>query len=237
MTISGFCALPGFVKHGYDFAQYSLFGDTDLSYHLCVAFQSYLLLDIGLGSIFYRSQITVLNGYFHHALYSWVVLYSLYTRLNMVFLLFWPEELPMLLMSLGALNPSIRVNMRFGFTYFVTRILWHIYLMRSLFQQDKAIGAVAALILPLNGYWFIGWVKQNLRRRRARKLEESSGSESEVESDVEELEGEKEKSKGSVRRRKVSKKAVEVQEQSRIARMRDLGEKTDTEFGWAEKRA
>lgn len=152
MTIAGFLALPGFFIYGYDFASYPFFGASDLSFHLNVGFLAYLMLDLSLGLLFYPSQITLLNGYFHHSLYSFVGLFAIHKRLPMAFILFWPEELPMVLMSIGALNPSARVNKRYGFSYFVTRIIWHLWLAASLWRNSRVLGMVAGGLFPLNAY-------------------------------------------------------------------------------------
>ncbi|KAI9022470.1 hypothetical protein DFJ74DRAFT_92183 [Hyaloraphidium curvatum] len=168
MTAAGLLALVGFVLYRYDFERYPVFGSTDLSFHLVVLFQAYLLLDLSFGVIFYRSQMTVLNGYVHHCIYSFVALYAVATRLPTVFILFWFEELPMVLLAVGAMNPKVRVNKRYGSSYFVTRILWHAWLTADLFRENRTIGAIAAAILPLNAYWMYTWVRQQVRKRRAR---------------------------------------------------------------------
>lgn len=183
MTVGGFLVLPGFYSHRYDFAAYPLFGESDLSLHLAVAFLAYLFLDLSLGMLFYRSQMTILNGYFHHTIYSLMTLFAIHRRLPMVYLLYWPEELPMVLMSIGALNPAARVNMRFGLSYFVTRICWHIYLTASLWSHEMILGVLSLAVFPLNAYFFYGWVKQQLRKRGENR--KKAKLEDDVESDAE----------------------------------------------------
>jgi hypothetical protein len=124
-------------------------------------FSSYLLMDSWLGSKYYHKYMSTLSGYFHHASYLLINLLALWSGDYPLYLLFMLEELPTVLLSLGSFDHRCRSDKTFGITFFLTRILFHLYMIYKLQQNNSKLCYYFALtVLPLHVYWFYGWCKK-----------------------------------------------------------------------------
>jgi hypothetical protein len=125
-------------------------------------FSSYLLCDMYVGSTEYPSYMLSLTGYIHHIVY--IVLNIIYVRKGYitVYLLFLIEELPTFILAVGSYNPNFRNDELFGLTFFVTRILYHIFLTFQAIQamQYTFRTSIPLMILSLHIYWFQKWVEK-----------------------------------------------------------------------------
>jgi hypothetical protein len=127
-------------------------------------FQSYVLSDIIIGSVYYPKEITKVTGYIHHTLYFVTIYFILIWNLSPLFVLVGVEEIPTIVLGMGHIYKSQRRDLLFGFTFFTTRILLHsvfTVLVYASYAQPYWIMALG--VFPLNLYWFYMWFKQQNR--------------------------------------------------------------------------
>ncbi|SPO38499.1 uncharacterized protein PSFLO_03977 [Pseudozyma flocculosa] len=147
---------------------------------LAAYFVAYLVSDLGLGSIYYRSMINLSSGWVHHIgyifLFSWWV-HRGWAHLAATAAIF---ELPTLIMGLASIHPPLRSNNAFTATFFATRIFYHFALAlascteygRSMPGVGGSWGPVVSMIVtyPMHVWWGYKCILSVRRRMRKRKL-------------------------------------------------------------------
>ncbi|KAI0699006.1 hypothetical protein BC835DRAFT_1268311 [Cytidiella melzeri] len=149
-------------------------------------FIAYLLCDLMIGSMHYRSSINLLTGWIHHLVYitliTFVVIpHSFSSFFNMCCIL----ELPTFILAMGSLNKNFRNDYLFAAVFFATRICLHIYITITCTLQalSPAGGSWAptvflTMIFPMHAMWMKDCVRGILRRRKQTraKLAQSAAS-------------------------------------------------------------
>ncbi|KAJ7127304.1 hypothetical protein C8R43DRAFT_1211171 [Mycena crocata] len=146
-------------------------------------FQAYLCADLFLGSLLYRSQMGVLTGWIHHAVYLAITELAIRAGWGHIFCLCACMELPTFLLGLSTLLPRLRSNVLFGLTFFATRIALHLVFLVSyaapqsrptsnLLESTSTTGSlvpagILAFVFPLHAMWFHGCVRGFIKRHRA----------------------------------------------------------------------
>lgn len=151
--------------------------DTPFSRFLSRYFRLTLLMDLGLGVVFYRDQLNLLTSWIHHIAYFILMNFCIGHRVTLAFVIFLVEELPTFLLGLGSINKDLRSDYGFGFSFFTLRILYHaIHLYTVLFlwprDTDGVVDVVRGnviLTMVLHMYWFWGWVRQQMRKWKKAK--------------------------------------------------------------------
>lgn len=153
-----------FWKSGWDMNLLSM----DSNFHTAMVcfFISYLVLDLFLGSIYYRQRITVLTGWIHHPLYICILFWLLKSRSSSFFSTSCLLELPTLLLALGSFSDQWRCDLLFASTFFVLRIVFHTNMIVALKEHHRLqmLWMVALAIFPLHAYWFYGIICQLVSR-------------------------------------------------------------------------
>jgi hypothetical protein len=172
MTSAGlFTTLPAFYASGFDVL--SALSDTRHNRFVCTFFGTFCCLDILYGLIFYPKQIDVLTGWVHHSVYLWLMYFLHSHHIQGGFSLFLIEELPTFLLALGNVSREWRTNFFFGASFFVTRLVWHGFLLVKFLaarqQVEQHLWPLVLLTLLLHLYWFYGYVRQQLRRAAKQK--------------------------------------------------------------------
>jgi len=131
-------------------------------------FTSFLFSDILLGLVFYKEHIGILTGYIHHFIYILINIYAIFTNNMFFYSLFFVSEIPTFILSIGQIHHKFRMNLTFGFTFFTTRILYHSFLIYTLFHKNSSyyvnqeyvvnVFIISSLVLVLHIYWFSKWV-------------------------------------------------------------------------------
>ncbi|KAJ3757620.1 hypothetical protein EV360DRAFT_20958, partial [Lentinula raphanica] len=152
-------------------------------------FQAYLLADLSMGAMHYRSQLNLFTGWFHHILYLGIVEYAIRQRWAHMFCLAAIMEFPTFVLGIATLFPQLRSNIFFALSFFLTRILFHVVICASIpvsvFTSSPASSTVVpkgsiapAVILmcvfPLHASWFLGCLRGFKKRAKLRKEAESS---------------------------------------------------------------
>ncbi|KAN0063336.1 hypothetical protein ACQY0O_004502 [Thecaphora frezii] len=147
---------------------------------LAAYFVAYLVSDLALGSIYYRSMINFASGWVHHTAY--VCLFSWWAHRGWVHLAAAGAifELPTLVMGAASIHPPLRSNTAFTLTFFATRIFYHLTLVLASITEygrhapgiDGSWGPVVSMIVtyPMHVYWGYKCILSIRRRMRKRKL-------------------------------------------------------------------
>jgi len=162
--------MPRFLEVGFDLER--LFLDSRLSRFACTFFLAFCLLDLLLGSVCYREQVELLTGWIHHLAYAWLMWHVLWHHISDAFCLFLVEELPTFLLALGNVSRPLRTNWLFGGSFFVTRLVWHGYLLWAFLstrgELPITLWPLVLATFGLHAHWFSGWTRQQVRRLRKR---------------------------------------------------------------------
>lgn len=126
---------------------------------LTIYFISYLIVDIVLGTIYYRKYLNNLSGYPHHIVYIIVCFMSLHQKSYKLFMLYMICELPTFILALGSYDERYRQNKLFGITFFLTRIVHFIYISSHVFNNTLYV-SIACSILSVHVFWFYNWCKK-----------------------------------------------------------------------------
>ena len=119
-------------------------------------FTSYLLIDMLVGYYEYPEEMKSLSGNFHHKCYTIINMLSLYFGMYPIYLLHLLSEFPTFVRGIGSFDNKYRSNNLFGISFFVTRIVYHIYLTYS-FKHHSLLFYCSITALSLHIYWFYGW--------------------------------------------------------------------------------
>ncbi|KAN0082344.1 hypothetical protein V8E55_008139 [Tylopilus felleus] len=134
-------------------------------------FQAYLIVDLTMGMLFYRSKVNFLTGWIHHSVYVFIVEYAIQGHWSHIFCLAAVMEIPTFVLALGSIMPRLRSDVFFAVCFFTTRIAFHIALCSSLVIQRNEVtngslgpAIIMACIFPLHAYWFTGCLKGFIKR-------------------------------------------------------------------------
>ncbi|KAI9502548.1 hypothetical protein GGI25_005067 [Coemansia spiralis] len=155
--------LPAF-SHGFDVTQLVL--SDPFSLVLLGFFFSYLVWDLVLGILYYRSTIAVLTGYIHHLFYIGLSVFAAKRGVSAIFCLLFYNELPTIFLALGSLRKEWRSDTLFAITFFSTRIALHTMLLMEFFQHSEIrfLWKIMFLVLPMHLYWFYGAMRVQVRK-------------------------------------------------------------------------
>ena len=122
---------------------------------------SYFLIDCYIGFKSYHKYMCSLAGYTHHIVYTLTSIGILVSGKHQLafYFLYLIEELPTLLLSSGQYNKLFRTDQTFGFTFFITRILYHSFLTWT-FRHNNIALVGGGLSLCLHMYWFKNWISK-----------------------------------------------------------------------------
>jgi len=152
---------------------------SSLSYATTRMFQAYLVSDLLMGAIYYRSQVALVTGWIHHILYVFIVQICIKRAWTQIFCLCALMELPTFLLAISSLYPRLRSNIAFAVTFFVTRILlhliWCISYLIPVNRKHTTGGSILPSVLlagvfPMHALWFQGCVKGFIKRHNERRL-------------------------------------------------------------------
>jgi hypothetical protein len=184
MIICGFHVALDVLRNG--FIPEVVYSSNRHSRFTCAFFATFMILDTVVGVLDYPDYFDLLTGWIHHAFYLTLIVALFYHGATHAQVHGFIEEIPVLILALGNLHPALRRDLLFGFTFFVMRILYHIYLTVNFCSHlghkhpavyYSALTSVLALLLHL--YWFAAWSKNlpaYLALARRRHLQEDKQS-------------------------------------------------------------
>ena len=140
---------------------------------------AYLITDCYVGYQKYHKYMCTLSGYFHHITYTFISILAMYVDVPHLYLLFMIEELPTIFLSIGNYNKNIRQDYTFGFTFFITRLLYHAWLTWH-FSFNIFFGGLGFLAFCLHAYWFKNWFSKYVLKRNTQKPTQIPKTESKI---------------------------------------------------------
>ena len=139
----------------------------NFAYVIASLFLSFMVMDLLMGFLYYPERINFMSGYFHHLLYSYILLDFTACNIPGILGLLCMLEFPTFVLSIGNLNPRWRNDRLFGFLFFTTRIVYHSFLLFKIYPwftgndmppQSSRFLVYMAMGLPMHLYWFSRWI-------------------------------------------------------------------------------
>jgi hypothetical protein len=155
------------VQAGWDsrWASASIYADDAHCRSLITFFLCYLVWDTVYMQMHYRT----IGGLMHHVPYFLFMAMSLYFHCPALFVIFFPLEISTIPLAIGYIWPLYRYDTLFGVSFFLVRIVLHIYLWCQLYhtRQDSPFVAYPWALLPwiMHIYWFMKWVRKTYFRK------------------------------------------------------------------------
>ncbi|KAG0187343.1 hypothetical protein DFQ28_006494 [Apophysomyces sp. BC1034] len=118
-------------------------------------FLVFLILDLSVGAVFYRSQIGLLTGWTHHLIYIVTLFWVIQKHYTAIFVTMCILEVPTFFLAIGSIEPRWRHDYLFASTFVATRIIFHALMICSAFRFS-VIWKTLSLFFPLHCYWFYG---------------------------------------------------------------------------------
>lgn len=157
-----------YFQFGMDMAKwldYNSYGYYKLILNL---FLSSLTFDLIFGVLYFRKQMFILNGWFHHIAYIILTLYIMRWKSYNIFLVAVPEEIPTYFISIYAIFPHNRKfsQRMFSITFFFFRIAYHItgYSLLFLSTNNRKITQLwipTSLTIFAHCYWYLLWLRKH----------------------------------------------------------------------------
>ncbi|KAF9233629.1 hypothetical protein BU15DRAFT_90269 [Melanogaster broomeanus] len=139
-------------------------------------FQAYLIADVTMGVLYYRSKVNWLTGWVHHTIYVFVVEYAVRMNWSHIFCLCAIMEIPTFVLAVASIDTRMRSDALFAVSFFITRIVLHAVIAVSLVVQRQDVtggslgpGVIMACIFPLHAHWFSGSVKSFIKRAKTQR--------------------------------------------------------------------
>ena len=135
----------------------------------CIFFLSANVMDIICGLLFYKRHLSFLTTYFHHTLFSWLMVFAITTNgvfttsptpFVPAFVIALIEEIPTFIMALGSIFPEYRSDLGFGITFFITRVVCHIFYLWYVISWGCYTPIITMYVLTtvLHVNWFKDWI-------------------------------------------------------------------------------
>lgn len=122
-------------------------------------FTAYLLADFVIGYNDYHSLMCGLSGYVHHIGYTLLNFVVCWTGNLEYFFTFFVEEFTSVLRNVGYIDSTLRTDYLFGFSFFILRILLHLFLIWK-YRHNTLVFRGGLVIWGLHIYWFYTWYKK-----------------------------------------------------------------------------
>mmetsp|Transcript_31352 Transcript_31352/g.43497 ORF Transcript_31352/g.43497 Transcript_31352/m.43497 type:complete len:283 (+) Transcript_31352:106-954(+) len=149
------CILQGFTLKVFDATD----GMSNAALHV---FRSYCVVDLFVGVLDYRDQLSLLTTWIHHVVYAWLMTSVLNNSVGNAMVIFFLEEVPTVILGLGYIEPSWRSDFGFGGTFLILRLFFHVVLLSHflVWRHHHVLGwywPCVAFSLILHMHWFYSW--------------------------------------------------------------------------------
>lgn len=135
---------------------------------ICLWFALANICDMFYGYLYYKESLGFLTTWIHHPMYVYVMIlaiasdkiFPLTRPFSSGFMYAFLEEIPTFALGLGVLIPSCQSDFVFGFTFVLTRIIFHACLFAYSIYSDLDIGTYIILGLSLGFHclWYLTWL-------------------------------------------------------------------------------
>jgi len=123
----------------------------------------YLLFDI-FAHIYLNIPMNLLTCKIHHSSYLIFLVFLRLHHYSHLFTIFLIEELPTFLLNLGQYDKKYRNDNLFGFTFFILRIIYHLYVYLLIYyiHHPYYCDVVFILTTMVHIFWFYNWFDKYL---------------------------------------------------------------------------
>ncbi len=142
-------------------------GRSNISVMINIWFASSNFFDIAIGLVLYPEYVGLLTGWIHHCTFIWIMWSSATGNgfifqvrpFSSTFCLSLIEEVPTFLIAFGSIFPQFRTDLGFGITFFLFRIVYHLYTFIYAYKSgvDFPVLVLFMLTLMLHLFWFSSW--------------------------------------------------------------------------------
>lgn len=153
--------------HGLVWTDGYIHGEDQLSRIGVLYFVSINVMDLTLGSMFYPKYLDPLSAWFHHIAYLVFAFCLLAHHYARGLLICFFMEYPTFVLALGSLLPEYRMDLVFGILFFLTRILYNMFLIGSLYNvaPEGLIWRICTATICLHFFWFYKWILGYTKKR------------------------------------------------------------------------
>jgi hypothetical protein len=139
-----------------------IYSETFLSRCVLLFFLASNIMDLLLGIYHYPKFLDPFSTIAHHAFYISFILVLLSQHYSRGFMLCFFMEIPTFVLSLGTIWPQLRSDTLFGASFVATRLLYNVFLARTLYliSPEGKIWRVCCAVLGLHSYWFSKWTSK-----------------------------------------------------------------------------
>lgn len=139
-----------------------IYSETFLSRCVLLFFLASNIMDLLLGIYHYPKFLDPFSTIAHHAFYMSFILVLLSQHYSRGFMLCFFMEIPTFVLSLGTIWPQLRSDTLFGASFVATRLLYNVFLARTLYliSPEGKIWRVCCAVLGLHSYWFSKWASK-----------------------------------------------------------------------------
>ena len=138
--------------------------------------------DLIFGTLMYPEQMDPITAYVHHPLFIYIMYASTtghygWNPMTMkalycdgfapVFLIGCVEELPTFILGFGSVFPAWRLDIGFGVSFFLLRVIFHgcILVQSFLANVHPLVTGLCCLTMVMHIFWFRGWVVSYLKKK------------------------------------------------------------------------
>lgn len=130
-------------------------------------FMTFLIMDLVVGSFFYKNKIEILTGWVHHITYLGTLTWAIHNQYSSIFIMMCILELPTFLLALGSVRSQLRRDYLFASAFLLTRILFHAFAIKSAYGL-KPFGPIMnalSAFFPVHCFWFYGKRRKKKKKR------------------------------------------------------------------------
>ena len=133
-------------------------------------FCTFFVLDLVYLNFHYPEE----SGWAHHIAYFLCMVLGLLYNFPMVYVVFFPLEIPTFILSIGHIWPKYRQDILFGVIFFLTRVLFHGFMLRILYDtryiSPLPVWHLASISWLIHVFWFGKWcISYNKKFRKISK--------------------------------------------------------------------
>lgn len=155
-----------------------MFEDDPVSRSLVTFFFAYLMVDTYYSVMHYSDQLAFLTGWGHHIFYMSLFYVALKYHFCIGIMTTFPLEISTIPLSLGRVNPRWRNDLAFGVLFFLTRILYHGFLLERWYNMKApplTLWPICAIVLVLHAHWMYSWFIGYMKRLKNGKGKKEEG--------------------------------------------------------------
>ena len=125
------------------------------------------VVDLFVGSLEYAEHLPRLS-WLHHCVYIWACAWMTHDRMCGAFASLLLNEVPVVLLALGSIDTRLRLDLPFGVSYFVTRVLLCgvVHVLHYRLNPERFIWRFMVGVMVLHTWWFLQWLRSYMRRLR-----------------------------------------------------------------------